>query len=905
MNSRMMTLVPAALAFGTFSWASAVEEPPQGTADVLPPSEVVALDIPKALAGIHDLRVMLYRRGASIHQAYALAPARDNMVHLVTWAPVGRKPLQFTEREIAGSLQVFVFSPAGNYATSCPHHVSGNDQLVLFEIEATVRAGAIEGRWKGSTQSWTASVGRPIPAEGNLTGRVSASIPAPLPADSLAEGAAWPSVLGPHANASAIDYGGRLLDSLSEARLVWVSEDKTTGGRTTKFGYLPNRTLSFYPMPGPYATPVVGKGLVFHYDSLPAECPSAPEEEGGDAAELKARGLNPQFFAKSHDHVVTASDASTGRTAWRVRFSGKGAGGGGKGGGAGGCCLADDVLICVGINGFANGFEPLTGKVLWADQIKGFNGSTAPMPIGGVAVCSLHGGGLTGVDPRTGRLLWKLDRASSRHSVALPWRHDGKDYAISLYSGDAQSPARLVCASASDGRLVWEHADVGANDVTMSLSGDILVTNGRQVGSTDVAKMAGEGQKNLPNLTAYRLTATGAQRLWELPPEHLLNTYGYSQPCVAGGLLIPPMHSQSIAVDLATGKIVHRGLAVSGGLTKSGHAGGGIGSTTSNGRVFTTGFTVRDAAAGAVLDVWRGPFAVGYLIPILPPIVDGRIFIRSHDAILCYDLREPDHLSKQTLVLELPAGLYGNASAVHAQLRLRNGRLCHGWLREGGALRSIETSRARWDGRELSGVLGVDSGWMLEDFEVKAALQGDTLSGAISTTVRGFAKPVAVKGAVTLAKRDAGWKPDWTHVLRLEQATLNWQGNPGQMYLMLSVDGERVVGMGGSGLGKAPLQTDFRKFRIEGGRLRGTVVGIFRPDLWISGLTESGAEQRVAASYDLDVDLTKEQDAGTHSGGWGLAWSTERPLTGRLLREAPGRNDGRINAREGRKEETR
>jgi hypothetical protein len=408
-----------------------------------------------------------------------------------------------------------------------------------------------------------------------------------------------------------------------------------------------------------------------------------------------------------------------------------------------------------------------------------------------------------------------------------------------------------------------------------------------------VAKIAREGRQDLPNVTAYRLTATGARRLWELPPEHLPNTYGYSQPCVVGRLLIPPMHSTPIAVDISSGRIVHRGLAVSGGLTKSGHAGGGIGSTTSNGRIFTTGFAVRDAAAGAVLDVWRGPFAVGYIIPILSPIVDGRIFIRAHDAILCYDLREPNGLNKQTLALELPAGLYGNPSAANARLRVRNGRLVHGWLREGDALRTIETSRAHWDGRELHGVLGIDSGWMLEDFAVKAKVQGSTLSGSIGTTVRAFGKPVAVNGAIGLANRDPGWKPGWTHVLRLEQATRNWQGNPGHLTLTLSVDGERLVGMSGSALGRAPLQVDFRKARLEGGKLLGTVVAVFRPDLWISGLTETGTEQRVAASYDLDVDLTKQQDAGTYSGSWGLEWSTEVPLSGNLLEEAPNRNEGR------------
>jgi hypothetical protein len=857
---------------------------PQGTLETLPPSSVITLQAPKAVAGIHDLRIVLYQRGKAIHHGYAQVPARDSMVHLVTCMPAGREVLKITDTGIAGCLQVFLFSPAGNYATSCPHHVSGNDQLVTLDIKATIRDGVIQGDWTGTTDWWTSRVGRPTSAQGKLTGRVAATFAPGLPGDALLEGSSWPSVLGPNANASANDYSGRLVDSLSEARLVWVSEDKTTGGRTTKFGYLPNRTLAFYPLPGPYSTPVVGQGLVFHYDSLPVldDSAKAAVGEGPSPDELKQRGLNPLFFATRNDHAVTAIDAATGRTAWRVRFPGKGADGGGKGGGAGGCSLVGDVLVCVGINGFANGFEARTGKVLWVSQVNLFNGSTSPMPIGGAVVCSLHGGGLAALDPRNGKMLWKIDRASSGHASPVPWRHDGRDHAISLYSGNTQSPARLLCVDPAAGRVAWEHADVGANDVTLSISGDILITNGRKVPSTDVAKMAGGGGRDLPNVTAFRLTATGPQKLWELPPEHLPNTYGYSQPCVAGNLLIPPMHSTPIAVDIASGKIMHSGLAVNGGLTKSGHGGGGIASTTSNGRVFTTGFAVRDAAAGTVLDVWRGPFAVGYIIPILSPIVDGRIFIRSHDAILCYDLREPAGLSKETLELGLPASLFGNPAAASAQLRVRNGRLVHGWLREGESLRAVETSRARWDGKQLTGTLGIDSGWMLEDFDVKAERSGDRMTGTIGAAVRGFAKPLALAGAVQVTARAVAGKEPWTHMLSLQDAARHSDGKAVPLNVGITVADGRITGIvgGPATTGRALLQIDLRKSSIQNDKLSATFTVVFRPDMWISALTEAGPDQRAASMYVVDVDLAKAQDAGSYTGTWGAAWSEELPLTG-------------------------
>jgi outer membrane protein assembly factor BamB len=767
--------------------------------------------------------------------------------------------------------------------------LSGNDRLVTLSIDASVTDGKIAGSCEALTECWLSARGKPVESTGAITGGIGTWPAKGRAEDALTENACWPSVLGPSANASARDYDGKLVESLSEARLVWVGEDKIASGRTTKFQYLSRCPLNFYPNPGPYSTPIVWQGLVFHYDVIP-DLNSVVLPDPPPSDELK-RGVSTAIWATKNDHAVIAMDARTGRTVWRVRFPGKGPGGvGGKGGGAGGCCLVEgsgdrpDVLICVGINGFANGLEPRTGQTLWTTQVRLFNGSTAPMPIGGVAVVSLHYGGLAGIDPVTGKQLWKLDRASSRHSCALPWRRGGRDYAISLFSGDAESSARLVCIRPSDGEILWEHADVGGNDVTMTLIGDIVVTNGRAVESTDAARMAREGKKALPTVMAYRLTAAGAQPLWELPAEHVLNTYGYAQPCAAGSVAIPPVNTTPIAVDVSKGTVIHSGISVAGGLTKSGHAGGGIGATTSNGLVFTSGFAVRDAASGAVLDVWRGPFAVGYLIPILSPIVDGRIFIRSQDAMLCYDLREPKNLTKQTLAIDLPAELFGNDSVVNGHVRVRNGRLAHGLLREGEWLCAIDTSRARWDGKTLSGILAVDTGYMLEEFGVNAALEGDTLSGTIGTAVRGFAKPIAVTGAVHLMPRDANWKPGWTHVLRLGQAVRNFEGKPGHMYLALSLDGGRIAGMTGVGssTGRAPIQVDFSEARIESGRLVGTVRVVFRPDLWVSAWTESETDPRVAASYTLEVDLSGQQHAGTHNGTWGVAWSKELPLRSRL-----------------------
>jgi outer membrane protein assembly factor BamB len=879
------------------------------------PSDRVVLTVPRAVDGKHDVTVVFYRRGEALHNGYALVPAFGNFVHKVSTTPPATQPFQIQDGRARGSIGVYVFTPDGNYASTGPHQLSGHDRILRLDLDLPLKDGALTGPCRVQSGYLLGSRGPTLTLERTVSGAIHTGLPAPAPTDSLAQGATWPSLLGPNGNASAVDYPGELVDSMSEARLVWVSEENFTGGRSTKLQYLRGAAgLHFWPLEGAYSTPVVAHGLAFQYDMPPDPAsvdlgnPAKHEEEKKKAvesgksyetpADLLARGMTPLFFATRFNLAVTAMDAATGRTVWRAEFPGEGEHAGGKGGGAGGMCVVGDHLVLVTFTGRAKGFDARTGKLLWSAKVPLFDGKTAPMPIGGSIVCAQAYGGLYSFDSATGAERWKLSKASSEAPV--PWQHEGREYVLSLYSGDWKDKNfRLFCIDPVTGAIIWEHADVGPSGVTLTVAGDILITNGRAVSTTDIKDLKAGSPK--PQVVGYRLSLQGAKRVWELPEEYVMYTYAGS-PCVVGntalirtetetGQLVKPV----VAVDCQTGKVLAQGMAVAGGLTKAGHAGGVVGAVSSNGKWVETGFAVRDLRRG-VLDVWRGPFAVGYGAFVLTPIVDGRIFIRSHDRILCYDVRQKPGTVKEEMTLELPAGLFGNSVPLMARIHLRNGVPSHGWHQAeddafyGQLLCATGVTGLQWDGRALGGSIAVDTKALWEDFAVSATAADGRLAGTITARVPALEQQTNLTGTVAQVRDDS--RPVGTLVLALDQAVRTSADRLNPLELTMVTKGDQVVSV----TGRAPrtngttVQVDGSGLRLENGRLRGSMVAIFRPDLWVAVYSGAQGQQCVAARYEIDVALQgkdqgeskTEGQGGTYTGQWGVAWERTLPTTGSL-----------------------
>ena len=136
--------------------------------------------------------------------------------------------------------------------------------------------------------------------------------------NTLAPGVAWPMWRGPNGNGTAAQGQSPLVPSWSRARRVWLSEARTPTVRTDHSPPCPEST---------YTSPIVAEGLVFLHSSVPRTQGPFLDKAGNFDLLLQKAGKDDRAaqivrarYALFHDDVVWAMDAATGATVWQTRF---------------------------------------------------------------------------------------------------------------------------------------------------------------------------------------------------------------------------------------------------------------------------------------------------------------------------------------------------------------------------------------------------------------------------------------------------------------------------------------------------------------------------------------------------------------------------------------------------------
>lgn len=484
----------------------------------------------------------------------------------------------------------------------------------------------------------------------------------------------WPRWLGWHGTMSAVSGGEELLTDLRQARLVWRSEqDLGPGkGQVTRYGDFG----IWYRRPS-YggSSPVVAEGRVFLYYYVPSGEAYIREEEEKRAP----RGyFMKDMWLLGADDVVICIDAATGRTLWRTTYPG----GGrtfltGKSNLINSTLAADaesGVLVAVGGLGRVYALDVHTGQQKWQTTIgpeheAAMKELAAGRPAGGrafghavtiacgVAAVSDERSGLLGLDLATGRKRWLVDKALGRFVTPQVWQSGATRYFITLNAG------LVRCIDAASGRVAWTLENLGTRkwgDCTPYLQGDYLLVN---LTPEDLAPKDDSGRP-LHQVGCFKLTPQCATKLWDLPAQE----YPYPvHPAGHGGFVkVDDGHAAFVlgkrpagekgepimaVVELATGKVVH--------------------TVRNNPPVVNwnapTIHRAEENVLLAVRDNWhcamdwyvftvRGPTEIAlattsgtqrfphlpttsYEVPLVSPIVDGRMFIRGGEGIHCYDLR--------------------------------------------------------------------------------------------------------------------------------------------------------------------------------------------------------------------------------------------------------------------------
>lgn len=596
-------------------------------------------------------------RDGQIDNAYVTAPTVMNWAGLV--APVD--PSVRVPDTVAPGKPTWLSLTGSSFGGRClvafhDRAETGPMSLRVVSIDARRDSGKIEGTF--ATQM-PQDKGDPMAAKGKVTGqRVQME---PTAGADLAEGTDWPRWMGPHANGSANSCGEPVVDHLAKARLRWVSDATIPMGRGPDLRGKPKRSPLGMPLMGGAASPVVTDGKVYVSYWQPAG-----DSYAYRAQDLAARNNESLELYRVNrvnaDDVLHCFDARTGQTLWKrvhpkhglnwVAFN--------KGVPALTPCVDGGRVFHIGSTGKVYCTDAKTGLPLWEsslgernewmEDIKRYMVASGnpfssrsdfvsnPSVAEGVLVACDHlrakvdyryerNNGLIGLDARTGKRLWHVPQCSSNGPVL--WRHAGRTYVL----GFARKGG-ATCIDPRTGKVLWREPGARRGHTNVAISGDVLVCDG----------LPEESDQRHPwaPIRAYRLSPKGAELVWELPKPIGNSTGG---PTIYDGkayIHAKQPESTMLCVDLGTGKILAKTRRPYGDNGEHDNAF----FVSVDGRLM--GSMDRGSYAWGPTDPkqfgqdkpWHAPTAVGYVSTIMPAVADGRIFFRTSNRLICWDVRQ-------------------------------------------------------------------------------------------------------------------------------------------------------------------------------------------------------------------------------------------------------------------------
>jgi len=441
------------------------------------------------------------------------------------------------------------------------------------------------------------------------------------------------------------ETGAALITDLSQARVLWKSEELIPPGyhEGINFGTNPCGIQSGH------ASPILVENRIYLSYFTGSAGHAADDQAGYDRFRLRSRhipdGLVAKKVARVADQIMVCMDARTGKTLWKfvAKEDGPNNSRGGSDSRHGLCgpsskaashltpCYGDGKVFFKGTGGCVYCLDAKTGARIWRtkpwDKRRGSTDTDTCQYAQGV-VATKTGSLLAGYDAETGKILWTLTKAVRDRRTHVRWHHRGKDYFITACG-------RLL--EPSTGKVIWE-ADLPSFPRTGKTG--VIAANDRYM-----VHGAGTG------ITGFRITAASAEKLWTIKDRGvgraihpvLYKGYVYARANMQG--TTGGATRRTYCIDAETGKIMGE---ASGTKSYASVIGG-------DGRVFNSNAAsvflqhadpknFRDCHASAeapkqvVADASMRVVLQG--MPETTAIyADGRLWSRTFDGIICYDLR--------------------------------------------------------------------------------------------------------------------------------------------------------------------------------------------------------------------------------------------------------------------------
>jgi outer membrane protein assembly factor BamB len=584
---------------------------PEQPAQVVP-AQIYDVVLPKAVGGVAPLHLHLVRRGGRIQNAWTTTPTVNNRA--------GRAIIgEYDPNDEPEKLELFT---------------AGQSHL---ELQLSFSKGVLDLTCTGTTGD--------DKSPRSFKGEVKSTPRGETPLTD-APTATWPWLLGPNNSNEGPSAGEPLIENPSEARLSWISDEPIPCGRGPdtrgKAKKLPGETLS-----GGWAGVIVAEDSVFLWYYVP----SGKHYAYGAEALAARKGEDPDDYKVNligADDVVHCFDAATGRTRWKRVFKESAMTwfGFNKSGPELTPCYYKGRIYCAGTLGNVYCVDAKTGATIWKNDIKQrarllreqmrvlisakqnygsrSDFSSCLSAGGGVVIVNNHvhnkGGdrhyryekhnGIIAFDAETGAVRWRVPEIVD--NAPTPWEHGGTAYFV----GPGKSTISLI--RAEDGKVFW------------SIPGSCA---GRPPVVTGNIMLCRVDEK----LSAYELHPSGAKALWRsnvpFPSGHMPAVHkGHVYSTIKGG--------GSVCLDLKTGRKVAEASAAAGmgfNIAADGRLLGHPDASHNSPNINC--LRAEPQSYESLSQPWSLPLAGAYTTPIVPALVEGRLYIRLTDRLACYDLR--------------------------------------------------------------------------------------------------------------------------------------------------------------------------------------------------------------------------------------------------------------------------
>ncbi len=887
------------------------------------PSQVLRLEIPKLVQGRYDVVVTLYQRDGKFHMGYAQVPERDNMVHRIDLAPSkpiafvekgGKKmevkpewrgsysygrddwkeqkaryyngeidivhtaktpPLTFKGKKLSGMLEIKI-----NHLDAVNGPGRGNSSLIYrMQINGEDKNGQLSGKavyWQYARKDDDYGKDNHKTTV-DIKGQWQKDYWKAKPGSEYAKGKDWPMAHGPNLTGAAIDSDTPLVNTLHDARLVWVADlplGSGRGGGNTRgdFAMFPISWTTLWQ--GGYGAPIMADNKVFVYAPSPDldAIRKHPDLERNPYYRLGSKlGHFANQFAKNRESIF-AFDAQTGTLVWQYYGKPGGVGFiGGKSGKASTPCYYDGKVY-TRINAGIICLDANTGEKIWlaGSGIASGSSDASVTQVGGtlILVSTDRKGNVStlGLDPKVGSVKWTVAGfGAPGYGIPGLYREKGKEYLVlgrrdpdpkGKMKPEERAPASFVMVDPVDGKTLWESDALAYNYNHILVAGDMAIGNFKK-GDPKAKHDTGAYR-----IAGVKISTKGAKRLWtneEVNPQAYRNMY-----IAKHGVYYSDSRSTDFtATDIKTGERLAKRPTLYSLSHVSHNWSWQIGS---NDRILSEGIMMY-STVGQGLELLPGRLgnsvSGGYRSPTKPLIADGRLIFRMPDKLVCYDLRmhkEAAETEVINLIAEKAAAVFGPVNAdVKIRIRKRGDKLISlggeaPYLRSEDTTRTITWGPQDWSavssgrtvvphdltltGDSLEGTSQVRLGYQYEPFRLELKRDGKKFSGTYTRRVKALEKPVAVSGDIygKILSKDDGTR---IFAIYLAGAAANGEKliagekpNAG-MELIVSVgknDQVTAVTAAAGKLNQMCHEVEVESLKVKGNNLKGKVTVITHDD---------------------------------------------------------------------------